>query len=115
MWWFFYGLISGAFIMRLVMLAQNGLLTINWYLWPMIAAVVIGLGLTAQHFFASFKELCLASCFLFSCNGTPTPIKRITTALLHTFKLSPCYLCLLRSGIPINNFSQQELRAIRIT
>ena len=57
MWWFFYGLISGGFIMRLIMMAQNGVLTIGWYVWPLIAAVVIGLGLTAQHFFASFKEL----------------------------------------------------------
>jgi hypothetical protein len=56
MWWFLYGLISGAGIMRLIIWVQDGYLSVGWYIWPLIAAVIAGAGLTVQHFFASFKE-----------------------------------------------------------
>ena len=57
MWWFLYGLIVGAGVMRLWFSAQQGTITMAWYGW-LICAVTVALGaLTLQHFFASFKEL----------------------------------------------------------
>ena len=57
MWWFFYGLITGGFAMRLFVWVQEGKIAVGWYAWPLFAILVALLALTAQHFIASFKEL----------------------------------------------------------
>lgn len=57
MWWFFFGLITGGLAMRLIDWVQAGKLSVGWYAWPLFAITIALLALTAQHFFASFKEL----------------------------------------------------------
>ncbi len=57
MWWFFYGLIMGACIMRLVMWVQYEDKAVAWYSWLTGALAILLLTLTAQHFFASYREL----------------------------------------------------------
>ncbi len=57
MWWFFYGLIVGAGVMRLVVWIQAGGIAVNWYVWAMGVLVVVLGALTAQNFFASHREL----------------------------------------------------------
>jgi phosphate/sulfate permease len=56
-WWFLYGLIVGAGVMRLVTWAQQGQIAVAWYVWPLMALVLLLGALTGQHFFASYKEL----------------------------------------------------------
>ena len=57
MWWFLYGLIVGAGVMRLVVWVQNTDIAVGWYVWLMGALALLLGTLTAQHFFASYKEL----------------------------------------------------------
>jgi hypothetical protein len=57
MWWFLYGLVTGAGGMRLIMWVIQENVTVGWYVW-LIAALALLLGtLTGQHFFASYKEM----------------------------------------------------------
>jgi len=57
MWWFFYGLIVGAGLMRVVVWVQVGSIAVDWYVWAMVALAVILGALTVQNFFASYREL----------------------------------------------------------
>jgi len=57
MWWFLYGLIMGAGVMYLVAWVQSENKAVGWYTC-FIGALALLLGtLTAQHFFAAYKEL----------------------------------------------------------
>lgn len=57
MWWFLYGLIVGAGVMRLVVWVQDENIAVGWYVW-LLGALALFLGtLSAQHFFASHQEL----------------------------------------------------------
>jgi len=57
MWWFLYGLIVGAGGMRLILWVQNENMRVGWYVWIMGAIAILLSAVTAQHFFASYKEL----------------------------------------------------------
>lgn len=57
MWWFFYGLIVGAGLMRVVVWVQAGSIAVDWFVWAMAALAVILGALTVQNFFASYREL----------------------------------------------------------
>lgn len=57
MWWFLYGLIVGAGVMRLVLWVQARNIAVDWYVWTMGVLVVVLGALTAQNFFASHREL----------------------------------------------------------
>jgi uncharacterized membrane protein YiaA len=57
MWWFLYGLIVGAVVMRIGVWVKEGKISINWYIWVMgVMALVLGT-LAVQHFVASRKEM----------------------------------------------------------
>ena len=57
MWWFIYGLVLGAGLMRLIVWVQGESISVGWYVW-LITALALLLGtLTGQHFFASHKEM----------------------------------------------------------
>jgi hypothetical protein len=57
MWWFLYGLIVGAGVMRLIMWVIQENVTVGWYVW-LLGALALLLGtLAAQHYFASLQEL----------------------------------------------------------
>lgn len=57
MWWFLYGLIVGAGVMRLVVWVQNANIAVGWYVW-LLGALALLLGtLSVQHFLASHQEL----------------------------------------------------------
>ena len=56
MWWFFFGLVMGAGVMRLVLWAQAHNVEVDWYVWVMGALSLFVFTLTVQHFFASFDE-----------------------------------------------------------
>ena len=57
MWWLLYGLIVGAGVMRMVVWVQDENMLVGWYGWLMAALALILVTLTAQHFFASYREL----------------------------------------------------------
>jgi len=57
MWWFLYGLIVGAGIMRLVVWVQNANIAVSWYAWLLAGLALLLVTVTAQHFFASYKEM----------------------------------------------------------
>jgi hypothetical protein len=57
MWWFFYGILVGLGLMRLIIWVQEGYLTAGWYAWPLIGTTIILIAAAAQHFFASLAEL----------------------------------------------------------
>ncbi len=57
MWWFLYGLILGAGVMRLVVWVQSENAAVGWYVWFMGALALLLGTLAGQHFFASYKEL----------------------------------------------------------
>jgi len=57
MWWFLYGLIVGGGAMRMIVWVQNENILVSWYGWLIAALTLILITLTAQHFFASYKEL----------------------------------------------------------
>lgn len=56
MWWFLFGLIMGAGVMRLIVLLQAQNMLLSWYVWLMGACALALFTLALQHFFASFAE-----------------------------------------------------------
>ena len=54
MWWFLYGFIMGAGVMRVVIWVKAQGAVVNWYVWLMGAFALFLITLTIQHFFASF-------------------------------------------------------------
>ncbi len=55
--WFLYGLVLGAWLMRVGVWVDEGKLIVGWYVWLIgLAAIALGT-LAVQHFFASRKEL----------------------------------------------------------
>jgi len=56
MWWFLYGFIMGAGVMRVVIWVKAQGAVVNWYVWLMGAFALFLITLTIQHFFASFEE-----------------------------------------------------------
>ena len=57
MWWFLYGLLVGAGGLRLILWTSEGKLSAGWYAWPLGALALALAALTAQHFFASHREM----------------------------------------------------------
>lgn len=56
MWRFFFGLIMGAGVMRLIIWAQSRHMVVNWYVWLMGALAFFLATLAVQHFFGSIDE-----------------------------------------------------------
>ncbi|MCK4790109.1 MAG: hypothetical protein KAV87_40600 [Desulfobacteraceae bacterium] len=56
MWWFLFGLIMGAGVMRLIVWLQAQNMLVSWYVWLMGAMALFLATLTVQHFFASLNE-----------------------------------------------------------
>ena len=56
MFWFFYGLLVGAGVMRLFLSIKNGSIVIPWYGWIIGIITFLLATLTLQTFIASFQE-----------------------------------------------------------
>lgn len=56
MWSFLYGLVIGAFGMRLITWVQEGKISVSWYAWLIGVGALALVTLTLQTFFASFQE-----------------------------------------------------------
>lgn len=57
MWWFLYAFIIGAGVMGLALWVNAQNIVVSWYVWLMGALALILATLTAQHFFASLREM----------------------------------------------------------
>lgn len=56
MWWFLFGLLMGAGVMRLIVWLQAHNMVVSWYVWLMGGMALFLATLTVQHFFASIDE-----------------------------------------------------------
>ncbi|MCX6013847.1 MAG: dehalogenase [Chloroflexi bacterium] len=57
MWWFIYAFIAGAAVVGSVLGLKLADITVGWYVWLLGALGIILLTITAQHFFASLREM----------------------------------------------------------
>ena len=56
MFWFFYGLLVGAGVMRILIWVREGSIAIPWYGWIIGIITFLLATLTLQTFIASFQE-----------------------------------------------------------